>query len=429
MATVKLDVDKCRAAFPGIKDGYLFGDNAGGSQCLKSVVDKLADYLLYTNVQLGADYSVSVTSTKRTDEGFASTAKLFNAASPAEITLGNSSTNMPETIARAMEPIIRDNDEFIVSDADHEANTGSWVRLAQRKGLKLHHWVPKPSPGSKNPYAVSLRIEDLVPLLNQNTRLVAFTACSNILGEFVDVESVVKLVREKTRRPGNERGAEVSIDCVAYAPHRQIDVQKWDADYVFFSYYKVYGPHSAALYTRADSHKQLHSLAHYFLPTNEGSPYKLQPGGPGYERSYAVTAVLEYLYSLSPSGNDLSAAFDSIARHEADIMRPLIEFLLSPEAYNRGVRIVGPESADPQVRAPTISFVVVGDKPVRSPDIVKKFDELADVGIRYGHFYAHRLFVRLGLDPDDGVVRISLVHYNTVAEAERLVKRLKEILL
>ena len=69
--------------------------------------------------------------------------------------------------------------------------------------------------------------------------MVAFTACSNILGEFVDVENVIKIVREKTKRPGNERGAEVSIDCVAYAPHRQIDVQKWDADYVFFSYYKV----------------------------------------------------------------------------------------------------------------------------------------------------------------------------------------------
>ncbi|KAH7322062.1 pyridoxal phosphate-dependent transferase [Rhizoctonia solani] len=393
MAAAKLDVEKCRAAFPGLKDGYLFGDNAGGSQCLKSVVDKLAHYLLYTNVQLGADYSLSVTSSKR----------LFNAASPAEITLGNSSTNMPETIARAMEPIIKDNDEIIVSDADHEANTGSWVRLAERKGLKLHHWVPKVAPGSKNPYAVSLRIEDLIPLLNQNTRLVAFTACSNILGEFVDVENVIRIIREKTKRPGNERGAEVSIDCVAYAPHRQIDVQKWDADYVFFSYYKVYGPHSSALYTRADSHKQLHSLAHYFLPS----------------------AVLEYFQSLSSSGNDLSAAFDLIAQHEADVMRPLMECLLSPEMYNRGVRIVGPESADAQVRAPTISFVVVGDKPVRSQDVVKKFDELGT----YGHFYAHRLFVRLGLDPDDGVVRISLVHYNTVAEAERLVKRLKEVLL
>ncbi|CAE6441107.1 unnamed protein product [Rhizoctonia solani] len=429
MVTAKLDVEKCRAAFPGLKDGYLFGDNAGGSQCLKSVVDKVADYLMYTNVQLGADYSLSVTSSKRADQGFATTAKLFNAASPAEITLGNSSTNMPETVARAMEPIIKDSDEIIVSDADHEANVGSWVRLAERKGLKLHHWVAKANPGSKNPYAVSLRIEDLIPLLNQNTRLVAFTACSNILGEFVDVEKVIKVIREKTRRSGNERGAEVSIDCVAYAPHRQIDVQKWDADYVFFSYYKVYGLHSSALYTRADSHKQLHSLAHYFLPTNEGSPYKLQPGGPGYERSYAISAVLEYFYSLSPSGDDLSTTFDLIAQHEADLMRPLLECLLSPEMYNRGVRIVGPESMDPKIRAPTISFVVVGDKPVRSQDIVKKFDELGDVGIRYGHFYAHRLFVRLGLDPDDGVVRISLVHYNTVTEAERLVKRLREVLL
>ncbi|KDN45036.1 hypothetical protein RSAG8_05209, partial [Rhizoctonia solani AG-8 WAC10335] len=411
MATAKLDVDKCRAAFPGLKDGYLFGDNAGGSQCLKSVVDRLADYLLYTNVQLGADYSLSVTSTKRVEEGFVTTAKLFNAASPAEITLGHSSTNMPETIARAMEPIIKDDDEIVVSDADHEANTGSWVRLTERKGLKLHHWVPKAAPDSKNPYAVSLHIEDLIPLLNQNTRLVAFTACSNILGEFVDVENVIKVIREKTKRPGNERGAEVSIDCVAYAPHRQIDVQKWGADYVFFSYYKVYGPHSSALYTRADLHKQLHSLAHYFLPTDEGSPYKLQPGGPGYERSYAVTAVLDYFYSLSTSGDDLSTAFDLITQHEADIMRPLMG------------------SMDPKVRAPTISFVVVGDKPARSQDVVKKFDELGDVGIRYGHFYAHRLFVRLGLNPEDGVVRISLVHYNTVAEAERLVKRLKEVLL
>lgn len=76
-------------------------------------------------------------------------------------------------------------------------------------------------------------------MLNQNTRLVAFTACSNILGEFVDVQGIIKVIRERTKRPGNERGAEVSIDCVAYAPHRRMDVNKWDADYVFFSYYKV----------------------------------------------------------------------------------------------------------------------------------------------------------------------------------------------
>jgi hypothetical protein len=114
-----------------------------------------------------------------------------------------------------------------------------------------------------------------------------------------------------------------------------------------------------------DSHNKLSSLAHYFLPAHEGSPYKLQPGGLGYERSYAVTAVLEHLYSLSPSGNDLDAAFDLIAQHEGEIMRPLMECLLSPEMHKRGVRVIGLESVDPKVRAPTISFVVVGDNPLQ----------------------------------------------------------------
>jgi hypothetical protein len=91
--------------------------------------------------------------------------------------------------------------------------------------------------------------------------------------------------------------------------------------------------------------------------------------------------VLEYLYSLSPSGNDLDAAFDLIAQHEGEIMRPLMECLLSPEMHKRGVRVIGPESVDPKVRAPTISFVVVGDNPVRSPNIVKQFDALGTVSL------------------------------------------------
>ncbi|QRW06889.1 aminotransferase class-V protein [Ceratobasidium sp. AG-Ba] len=190
---------------------------------------------------------------------------------------------------------------------------------------------------------------------------------------------------------------------------------------------QVYGPHSSALYTRAESHHKLASLAHYFLPIHEGSPYKLQPGGNGYERSYSVTAVLEYLESIG--GGDLGTAFERIAEHEAALMRPLMECLLSPEMKERGVRVLGPETADPKIRAPTISFVVQGKTPVRSPEVVKQFDVLGDVGIRFGHFYAHRLFTRLGLNPDDGAVRISLVHYNTVAEAKRLADRLKQILL
>ena len=89
-----------------------------------------------------------------------------------------------------------------------------------------------------NPYSVELALDALLPLITAKTRLVAFTACSNILGTIVDVENVIKAIRAEAAKHG-ARKVEISVDCVAYAPHRRINVQKWDVDYCFFSYYKV----------------------------------------------------------------------------------------------------------------------------------------------------------------------------------------------
>ncbi|KZV97284.1 PLP-dependent transferase [Exidia glandulosa HHB12029] len=418
MAT--LNVDECRAKFPSLKGGYIFADNAGGSQCLKSVVDAVSDYLLNTNVQLGADYSVSVESTQRVGLGSIATAELVNADAD-EIVFGSSSTALVENLARAMDGDIQSTDEFIISDADHEANAGPWKRLAARRGLNVQHWIPVALSPNENPYAVSLRIEDLLPLVTAQTRLVAFTACSNILGELVDVKKVVAALRAKAKELGT-RKLEVCVDCVAYAPHRRIDVRDWDADYVFFSYYKVYGPHASVMYTRRSSRDDLASLAHYFLtaPT-----YKLAVGGSGYELTYGCSAVLPYLSNLAGK-DDLNASFAAITRHEKALMEPLIGYLLSDEAKARGVRIVGPEGVDGRV--PTVSFVVVGDKPFKSKEVVAEFDKRGNIGIRFGHFYAYTLLKQLDLTPEDGVVRISLVHLNTVEEVEKIVSILKEVL-
>ncbi|KAG5633326.1 hypothetical protein H0H81_008718, partial [Sphagnurus paluster] len=165
---------------------------------------------------------------------------------------------------------------------------------------------------------------------------------------------------------------EVSVDCVAYAPHRFIDVQDWDVDFAVFSFYKVYGPHISALYTRSASLASLSPLVHHFLRL-EHSAYKLQPGGPGYELAYATTGAVAYLRSLTPSG-DLREAFGAIAQHEQTLVAPLLAFLTHPEQRARGVRVVGEENADLS-RVPTISFVVGGQKPIRSQDVVKVFDQ------------------------------------------------------
>lgn len=114
------DVNVARANFPSLNSGFLFADNAGGSQAAKGVVDRISDYLLNTNVQLGADYSVSVTSTQRAlSVGPTEAAKLFNATSPDEIVFSGSSTLNLENLARGLEPGIQSGDEFIVT-GEHE---------------------------------------------------------------------------------------------------------------------------------------------------------------------------------------------------------------------------------------------------------------------------------------------------------------------
>lgn len=350
---------------------------------------------------------------------------LFNARSEEEIAFGSSSTLVAENLARGLEGDVLPGEELIIT-GEHEANAGPWKKLAARKGATIKLWNPRVSKDSpNNPYAMYLDVEDLLPLITSKTRLVAFTACSNILGSIVPVKAVISAARARAKEV-TVRKIEFSVDCVAYAPHRRIDVQDWDVDFCFFSFYKVYGPHIAALYARSASlESSITALTHHFLTVSSTS-YKLQPGGPGYELVYGTSGVLAYLLSLTPS-RTLTDTFEAIVAHEQTIVEPLLAFLRSQE--ERGVRIVGEENAGP-TRVPTISFVVTGTRPIRSKDVVAAFDRKGGIGIRYGHFYAYTLVSTLSpnLDIDDAVVRVSLVHYNTVNEVEKVIEILKEVL-
>ena len=115
-----LDVQRARSHFPALQSGFIFADNAGGSQAAKEVVDRISDYLLNTNAQLCANYSISLLSTHRVlTDGPTEAAKLFNAASPDEIVFGSSSTLNLENLSRGLENDIQPGDEFIVTP-EHE---------------------------------------------------------------------------------------------------------------------------------------------------------------------------------------------------------------------------------------------------------------------------------------------------------------------
>lgn len=128
----------------------------------------------------------------------------------------------------------------------------------------------------------------------------------------------------------------------------------------------------------------------------ETKSWKLQPGGPGYELVYGTTGVVPYLLSLTEK-NDLKASFKAIAEHEQTLVEPLLSFLTDPVQEARGVRVVGEEKAG-LTRVPTISFLVVGEKAIKSRDVVKEFDKKGGVSAFLRDIHVAEHFFRLAFD-------------------------------
>lgn len=408
--TPALDVARIRAEFPALAGPTVFLDNAGGSQVLARVADRVRDYLLTSSVQLGASYADSQRAGEKVLAARRAVAELINAPHDESVVMGGATTALMATLIQALLPSIRPGDEVILTDSDHEANIGAWLRL-QQAGAVVKFW-------QVNRDTMQLELEDLDRLLGPRVVWLAMTHASNILGAVNPVEDVARRVHAV--------GGRVCVDAVAYAPHRLVDVQASGADVVVFSFYKVFGPHYAVLWGRHDFLLGLPSLNHHFIGP-EVLPYKLQPGNVNYELSYGCIGIRDYLCDvggwLGATGTPrqrMQAAFDAFERHEDLLAERLLGWLRG----RPGVTVIGPPTVQPHARVPTISFVVEGKRPV---DIVTRVDAHG-IGIRHGDFYAKRLIQALGLEPRGGVVRVSMAHYNTVAEIDRLVQALEEAL-
>jgi cysteine desulfurase family protein (TIGR01976 family) len=404
-----LNLDRIRAEFPALAGDCVYLDNAGGSQVLARVADRVRDYLLTSSVQLGASYAQSQAAGEKVLAARRAVAELINAPHDDEVVMGGATTALMFLLTQALLPGVMPGDEIIVTDTDHEANIGGWTRL-QRAGAVIKVWrVDRDS--------LALELGDLDALLGPRVTWLAMTHASNILGTVNPVEEVVRRV--------HAAGGRVCVDAVAYAPHRLVDVQACGADVVVFSFYKVFGPHYAVLWGRRELLLSLPSLNHYFIGP-EVLPYKLQPGNVNYELSYGCIGIRDYLVdtgtALGATGNArqrMQAAFDAFELHEDALAERLLGWLRSRSS----VRIIGRPAADDRRRVPTVSFVVA-DTP--SEAIVRHVDGHG-IGIRFGDFYAKRLVDALGLQGQGGVVRVSMAHYNTLAEIDRLILALQAV--
>jgi cysteine desulfurase family protein (TIGR01976 family) len=405
--TQSLQMDDVRAQFPALAGDWVFFDNAGGSQILKPVVDRMSEYLLTSNVQLGASYAVSQLASDRVLQAREAVATLLNAAEPSEVVMGGSTSLLLRILSLCFSQLWQPGDEVIVTNTDHEANVSPWFDL-ERQGIVVKTW-------KINPETLELHLADLEPLLTPRTRLVALTHASNILGTINPIRSIADYV--------HAHGAMLCVDGVGYAAHRLVDVQALDVDFYAYSFYKTYGPHYAVLYGKREHLLQLPGMNHYFIGKTE-IPYKFQPGNVNYELSYGMVGLCDYLSELAkrhyaqtakPSlRGQMEQAFQLISDHEETIGDRLLRYLNS----NPKVRIIGHSHADQALRVPTISFVV---KDLDSATIPPQVD-LHQIGIRYGDFYAKRLIQDLNLVPQNGVIRVSMVHYNTLEEVDRLME-------
>lgn len=400
-------IDEIRARFPGLAAPTALLDNAGGSQLPEQAINAATRYMRRSFVQLGAHYPESLAASATVADARAFTRLLLNAGAPGGegyVIFGPSTSALVRTAAEGIAAAgpRGGRDEIVVSEANHESNAGAWARLADR-GFTVRMWPV--APGDR-----SLDLDALAGLLSERTRLVAFPHVSNLWGGIEPVRRACDMIREA--------GGESCVDGVAYCPHRLPDVAALGCDWYAFSTYKVYGPHMAVMFGSRSALSGLPGPNHYFVPA-EDVEYRFELGGVNHEGCAAWTGTRDYLAWLAGADtldrDALVRAFSAIEAFELPLQSRLMDFLRSKES----VRIIGPDSSGAE-RVSTISFV----SSRASSESIAKGANASGLGIRFGHFYSHRLCRALGLNPADGVTRVSLVHYNTLEEVERLIAHL-----
>lgn len=407
--TDQIDQAFVQSHFPGLKSDWTFFDNAGGSQTLQGAIDKITEFLTHRDVQIGGSYDVSLAAAEALMDGRKAVQTLVNAARPEEIVFGHSTTALIQILANSMRSQFDPGDEIIISIADHESNIGPWDRLREY-GVVVKFW-----PVDKETF--ELRLEDLDALMTERTKLVCVHHVSNILGQVNPVADYARFV--------HQRGAKICVDAVAFAPHRAIDVQAWDVDYYVFSLYKCYGPHVAVMYGKYELLSELDGQYHYFYGKDK-VPGKLEPGNPNYELAFSAVGIVDYLVALGEHvggtgtrRQKLEAAFAAIARQEDALTSRLLTYL---NARN-DVRVIGATTNKGSSRVPTIAFKIDGQD---SGTFTKAMDAYG-IAIRFGDFHTRRLIEDLGEDGGNGAIRVSMVHYNTLKQVDRLCLAMTEI--
>lgn len=414
---MQLDLEFVRSNFPAfgrpINDGASFFENAGGSFACRQTTEALTGYYTDLKVQPYSTFASSHQAGDLMDRSRERWAEALGVEAR-EVVFGPSTSANTYVLAHAFADVLEPGHEVIVTNQDHEANTGAIRRAAERVGCEIKEWRIDPDTGL-------LDIADFEALLSDRTGLVTVPHASNIVGSENDVKRITQLAHGV--------GARVIVDGVSFAPHSLPDVAAIGADVYLFSLYKTYSVHQGLMVVRAGLMAELPNQSHFF--NDSVSDKRLNPAGPDHAQVASAGAVLEYVEAFhrhhgGSATDDLRTAVANVStlwREHEDALTPL---LLDALSDRDDVRLLGPATLDAVVghRCPTIAFSPLS----REPQEVAQALVERGVQTSSGHYYAARVLDGLGVDPDRGVVRLSFVHYTSPDDVGRAVDALDDVL-
>jgi cysteine desulfurase family protein (TIGR01976 family) len=409
-------VQEIRTHFPALRRTHggrsaAFFDGPGGTQVPDAVPVAMADYLFHRNANAHWAFPTSAETDRIRHQAREAMAD-FLGGSPEEMVFGPNMTTLTYHLSRTLGRTMRPGDEVVVTELDHHANVDPWRALEVERDVVVRTLPLDPRTGI-------LEVERFPELLGERTRLVALGAASNALGTITDIPPLARLAREA--------GALVFVDAVHLAPHRRINVEALECDFLACSPYKFYGPHMGALWIRRELLADLDVPK--LSPAPALGPERFESGTLNAEGMAGTTAAVEFLASLGMGGarptadgaltrrRRLDGVFSELERRE----RVLFHRLWAGLSELPGVRLYGPPPGGD--RTPTLSFTV---KSLSARQVSSHLADAAGAFLSHGDFYAATVLDRLGLR-EQGLVRAGVSIYTTEEEVDRLVDGVESI--
>lgn len=371
---------------------------------VQSSIDAIQKYMSNGCANLHGNYITSIETEQYIAEAREAMADLVG-AKPEEVIFGPNTTTLAFSISRAISRTWKKGDEIVVTELDHRANVDPWRLAAEDKGVTIR-WI------KLDRERLTLKMDELEEIINQQTKLVAVGFASNGVGTINDVKTISSMAKEV--------GSLISVDAVHAAPHILIDRDSLDADIIFCSGYKFFGPYVGFAIMRKSLMETLRPYK--VISSPESIPDKFETGTQNHAAIAGVRPVIDFIAGMGEGINrrqKIMSAFTKIEKYENHLANKVRMALKKfPKVYLL-------QAPDDIPKTPTISFRIKNILPAK---VSKYLAEEYSIFVGDGHFYAQTIGDILNINKSGGWIRLGIAPYNTEEEIDLFIQAMKKLL-